>query len=158
MTSQTEIDQIEKHFTAAVPREWFTGAPRVDVDEEEILCVGRLATRTEAVAFREATRAERVAIAEKAEPRFRRKVSWGIEQDGRTVLFTTRSAPVMTRLRLPERAVLDTLVGAGVARSRSDALAWCVKLVGRHQAEWLADLRDALVDVDRVRGEGPTPL
>ena len=46
-------------------------------------------------------------------------------------LFTPASVPVMTRLRQPERIVLDTLVDAGVARSRSDALAWAVRLVGR---------------------------
>jgi len=73
-------------------------------------------------------------------------------------LFTTQSMPVMTRLRLTERATLDTLIEAGVARSRSEALAWCVRLVGRHEAEWLADLRSALVDVERVRAEGPRAL
>ena len=50
----------------------------------------------------------------------------------------------MTRLRQPERQVLDTLVDAGVARSRSDALAWSVRLVGEHADEWLAKLRDAM--------------
>ena len=43
----------------------------------------------------------------------------------------------MTRLRQPQRMVLDTLVDAGVARSRSDALAWCVRLVGQHEDDWL---------------------
>ena len=85
-----------------------------------------------------------------------RKVSWGVVAQGETVLFTTHGAPLTARLRLSERAVLDTLVNAGVARSRSDALGWCVKLVARHQSEWLDDLRGALVDVERVRAEGPT--
>jgi hypothetical protein len=58
---------------------------------------------------------------------------------------------------MPERRVLDTLVDAGVARSRSHALAWCVRLVADRQEEWLRDLRDALTAVERVRGEGPTP-
>jgi hypothetical protein len=97
-----------------------------------------------------------MAIASEAEARFRRKVSWGVEAGGETRLFTTASVPAMTRLRLPERKVLDTLVEAGVARSRSDALAWCVRLVGRHQAEWLGDLREALGSVEKVRAEGPT--
>jgi hypothetical protein len=96
-----------------------------------------------------------MAIAGEAESRFGRKVSWGVERDGYTTLFTTQSTPVMSRLRLPERVLLDTLIDAGVARSRSEAVAWCVKLVGRHQADWLADLRGALVDVQRVRAEGP---
>ena len=63
---------------------------------------------------------------------------------------------LMTRLRQPERAVLDTLVDAGVAKSRSDALAWCVKLVGSHTDEWLTQLRDAMTEVERVRATGPT--
>ena len=70
-------------------------------------------------------------------------------------LFTNLSVPVMTRLRLPERRVLDTLVDAGVARSRSHALAWCVRLVGDHEGDWITQLRDALVHVEKVRAEGP---
>jgi hypothetical protein len=70
-------------------------------------------------------------------------------------MFTTLSVPVMTRLRQSERRVLDTLVDAGVARSRSDALAWCVRLVGENQDTWLADLREALRKVERVRDAGP---
>ena len=61
----------------------------------------------------------------------------------------------MTRLRQPERQVLDTLVDAGVARSRSDALAWCVRLVGEHADDWLAKLREAMQAVERVRAKGP---
>ena len=61
----------------------------------------------------------------------------------------------MTRLRQPERQVLDTLVDAGVARSRSEALAWCVRLVGEHTEDWLTDLRDALTKVEDLRRRGP---
>ncbi|MGH9087760.1 MAG: hypothetical protein ACRDYZ_06555 [Acidimicrobiales bacterium] len=153
-----QSESIQKFLAGKVPGGWFTGPPRVDFDDDEILCVGVLPAGTTATAFRESTRAERVAIAEEAEVRFRRKVSWGVEHEGEVTIFTSLSAPVMTRLRLSERLVLDTLVDAGVARSRSDALGWCVKLVGRHQAEWLDDLRQALVGVAKVRAEGPTLL
>jgi len=94
-------------------------------------------------------------IADEAERRFGRKVSWGAECGGERTLFTTMSVPVMTRLRMDERAVLDTLVRGGVARSRSHALAWCVRLVGTHQGDWIKDLQDALVKVQQVRAEGP---
>ena len=73
-----------------------------------------------------------------------------------TALATKVSVPAMTRLRLEERRVLDTLVEGGVARSRSHALAWCVRLVAQRQDEWLKDLREALSGVEKVRGEGPT--
>jgi hypothetical protein len=105
--------------------------------------------------FREETREARIAIAREAERLFGRKVSWGVVCEGRKVMFTTISVPVMTRLRQAERRVLDTLVEAGVARSRSDALAWCVRLVGEHEDSWLTALRDALRRVEQVRAEGP---
>jgi hypothetical protein len=158
-------------FSGRLPGDWFTAAPDVVLDREEITVVGPLAdpeTRAEATEaerseavdgrirrFREATRDQRIQIAREAEHRFGRKVSWGVSCGGQTVMFTTLSVPVMTRLRQSQRLVLDTLVDAGVARSRSEALAWCVKLVGEHEDSWLADLREALRRVEQVRSEGP---
>jgi hypothetical protein len=158
-------------FTGRLPAGWFTTAPAIDADREEITIVGTLPDpETEAGAsdaeraaaaegrirrFREETRARRVEIAREAEHRFRRKVSWGVTCGGQSEMFTTLSVPVMTRLRQPERRVLDTLVEGGVARSRSDALAWCVRLVGQHEDSWLAELRTALRRVEEVRSEGP---
>jgi hypothetical protein len=147
---------IQLFFKEKVPASWFSGDPAIEIDDEEILWVGSPPSGTTADDFRESTREIRMAIAAEAQSRFDRKVSWGIEVDGRRTLFATLSVPVMSRLRFAEREVLDTLVTSGVARSRSEALAWCVKLVGHHQSEWLEDLRTALVDVQRVRTEGPT--
>jgi hypothetical protein len=164
-------EKLRGWFAGRLPSDWFTHAPDVRVDREEISVVGTLpepesgpeATEAESAAavegrsrrFREETRDHRIEIAREAEHKFGRKVSWGVQCGGQKVMFTTYSVPVMTRLRQPERLVLDTLVDAGVARSRSDALAWCVRLVGQHQDTWLADLRTALRKVEQVRGEGP---
>ena len=157
-------------FAGRLPDDWFTGAPEVSVDRDEILVVGVLAApevdgtddagRTAAEVgrisrFREDTRDERIAIAREAEHRYGRKVAWGARCGESRQLFTTLSAPVMTRLRQPERQVLDTLVDAGVARSRSEALAWCVRLVGEHTDSWLTELREAMSAVDRLRAQGP---
>ena len=162
--------KVRAWFAARLPADWFTAAPDIQVDREEITIVGALAdpaaagdsdAERAAVAagrirtFREDTRSRRVEIAREAEHRFRRRVSWGVACGPVTEMFTTLSVPVMTRLRQSERRVLDTLVDAGVARSRSDALAWCVRLVGQHEAEWLAELKDALRRVERARNEGP---
>ncbi|MBA3739508.1 MAG: hypothetical protein H0W97_13215 [Actinobacteria bacterium] len=95
-------------------------------------------------------------IDREAQHRFGKKVSWGAECGHVRELFTTVSLPMMTRLRMPERQVLDTLVEAGVARSRSHALAWCVRLVAENQSEWIDGLRQALTVVERARAEGPT--
>ena len=43
-----------------------------------------------------------------------------------------------------------------MARSLSDALALCVKLVGEHEGEWIGRLRDALGAVEAARKAGPT--
>ncbi|HEY1705470.1 MAG TPA: hypothetical protein VGG75_37760 [Trebonia sp.] len=125
---------------------------------------GETATEREAAAavagrikrFREETRAARIDIAKEAERIFGRKVAWGVRCGDHEEMFTTLSVPVMTRLRQAERRVLDTLVDAGVARSRSDALAWCVRLTGEHAESWLTELRDALRRVEEVRAQGPT--
>jgi hypothetical protein len=164
-------DDAPAWIAGRLPEGWFTSAPEVAVDREEILVVGRVpdpdlpdgATEADRAAaeqgrigrFREETRAERIGIAREAEHRYGRKVAWGAESGGTRQLFTTLSVPVMTRLRQPERKVLDTLVDAGVARSRSEALAWCVRLVGRHADDWLGGLREAMSEVDRIRAEGP---
>jgi hypothetical protein len=157
-------------IAGALPPEWFTGAAEVVVDRDEILIVGTLAAPTlegsddaqQAVAeqgristFREETRERRIGIAQQIEHRYRRKVAWGIVCGSTREMFTSLAAPVMTRLRQPERRILDTLVDAGVARSRSEALAWCVRLVGEHADTWLTELRSAMGAVDELRRRGP---
>ena len=164
-------DELQTWFGSRLPKDWFTGPPEIMSDGEEILIVGllpevELAGGTSAAAraaaqdaridrFREDTRDDRVRIAREGERHFRRKVGWGARCGDQMKLFTTASVPVMTRLRMPERSILDTLVAGGVARSRSDALAWCVRLVGMHQKDWIKGLREALVKVDEARGKGP---
>ncbi len=175
MTTSSTPDEttgtVRGWFTGRLPQEWFTGPAEVRVDREEITVVGTLAAPDVAAdasdaeraaaadgrarSFREDTREQRMAIAREAEHRFDRKVAWGVEIDGRRALFTHLAVPVMTRLRQPERMVLDTLVAAGVARSRSEALAWSVRLVGRNAEEWLGELRSAMEQVERVRAQGP---
>ena len=168
----TDADEkLQGWFAGRLPDGWFVGPPEVTYDREEILVVGKLAepevgegagdeARSEAqlariTGFREETRQTRMRIADEAELRFGRKVAWGARCGGTDAVFTSVSVPVMTRLRMRERRVLDTLVDAGVARSRSDALSWCVRLVGDHQGDWITQLREALVHVERVRKEGP---
>jgi hypothetical protein len=164
-------DEVTGWFAGRLPSDWFASPPDIEMDREEILVVGTLAdpelppdATPEAAAaartaridgFREETRERRIRIAAEAQHRFGRKVSWGARCGDVRRSFTTLSVPAMTRLRMHERQVLDTLVDAGVARSRSHALAWCVRLVAEKQDEWLKELREALTHVERVRQEGP---
>lgn len=171
MVPDASVDEVQGWFAGRLPDGWFTGPSEVTFDREEILVVGALpepdvgkgatagaraaAHESKIDGWREETRERRMRIAQEAERRFGRKVSWGATCGEARKLFTTLSVPHMTRLRMPERAVLDTLVEAGVARSRSEALAWCVRLVGENQAEWIGKLREALAGVEQVRAEGP---
>ena len=159
-------DDVAAWFAGRLPDDWFVGEPTITVDREEIFVVGELASPDagdDAAAaaqgrigrFREDTRDARMRIADEAEARYGRKVAWGASIGDNRVVFTHLAVPVMTRLRHDERRVLDTLVDAGVARSRSDALAWCVRLVGEHTDEWLSGLREAMENVANLRAEGP---
>jgi hypothetical protein len=171
MITQEQVERVRGWFTGRIPSEWQEAPPEVTVDREEITVVLTLpdveldegasenekkeARAGRARAFREDSRDARIRIAREAERRYERKVSWGVRIGDRAELFTHLAAPVMTRLRQPQRQVLDTLVQAGVARSRSDALAWCVRLVGQHEDDWLTELRDAMSHVADVRAKGP---
>ncbi|MEU9899925.1 hypothetical protein ACIBCS_34210 [Streptomyces phaeochromogenes] len=171
MITAEQHEKLRGWFAGRLPDDLFESLGEVTVDREEITVVGRIpeprlaentsdAERKAAVdsriqEFRERTRDARVTVAREAEHRFGKKVSWGVECGGERALFTHVAAPVMTRLRQPQRQVLDTLIAAGVARSRSDALAWCVRLVERHADDWLTELRDSLEHVQRVRAQGP---
>src|SRR6201987_2077200 len=169
---QPDASGAAEWFAGRLREAWFDGDTTTIVDREEITVIGKLAEpkssgkeESEARAegrvsrFREETRSERMRIADEAQDRYGRKVSWGVEVGSQTgterILFTHIAVPVMTRLKQPERQVLDTLVDAGVARSRADALAWSVKLVGEHTEEWLDKLRSAMSVVDDLRAQGP---
>jgi len=171
MSTQTEQEKVRGWLTGRLPGDWFEGETELEIDRDEILIVGRIpapeqtkdvsaAERSAAESgrikqFREDTRDRRIEIARELEHATRRKVAWGVRCGETRTVFTSLSAPVMTRLRQPERQVLDTLVDAGVARSRSDALGWCVKLVAQHSETWLSDLRAAMTKVEEVRKAGP---
>jgi hypothetical protein len=158
-------------FAGRVPATWYSSSPTITIDSDEIQVVGtlappqlaegagedevRVAEQARISGFREESRLARMRIADEAQPAFRRAVSWGAECGGSRVLFTTAGVPVMTRLRMDDRQALDTLIDAGVARSRSEALAWCVRLVAQHEAEWIRELRDAMSAVEEVRNKGP---
>ena len=172
MTDSNSSTTIEAWFAGRLPSEWTDVRPAgITVDREEITVTIAVqapelgddasdADRAEAVAgrvagFRDDTRDRRMAIAREAEHRFERKVAWAVTVGDHAQIFSHLAVPVMSRLRQPERMVLDTLLAANVARSRADALAWCVRLVGKNADEWLGDLRAAMSTVDEVRAAGP---
>jgi hypothetical protein len=169
--SESSDEDIQAWFAGRLPKEWTEDGPEITIDREEITVwvtipgvdLGDDASddaKSEAAAgrvsgWREDTREQRMAVAREAQRRFGKAVSWGVTLNGQKALFTHLAVPVMTRLRQPQRQVLDTLVEAGVARSRADALQWCVRLVEKHADEWLQELRTAMEKVHTVRDQGP---
>ena len=171
MNDVANRDEITGWFAGRVPQGWFSGTPEVRADREEIWVVGTLpdvqlgsdASKESLAAaragrikqFREETRDARIEISEEAQKRFGRSTAWGVKIGDTTEMFTHLALPVMTRLRLPEREILDTLINSGVARNRAHALAWCVRLVERNEKQWLNELREAIAKVGQVRNSGP---
>ncbi len=168
-TSACDTAECAAWFAGRLPDDWYVGPLEVLADKDEIVVIGPLAAPGNApegheqqaalariTAFREETRAQRMAVAEAAQQQWQRTVSWAVRCGELEARFTTQAVPVMTRLRMEERQILDTLIDAGVVRSRSEALAWCVGQVGLHQQEWIGRLREAMSEVERVRAEGPT--
>ena len=163
-------DELLGWFAGRVPKDWFSGTPEIRTDEQEIWVIGTLpdvkveggskdalaAARAGRIKqFREDTREQRMRISTEAQHKFSKSVAWGVKVGEVEEIFTHLAMPTMTRLRLPERALLDTLIDAGIARNRAHALAWCVRLVERNQKEWLAELREAISKVGQVRNQGP---
>lgn len=171
-TSSLDTESAKAWFIGRLPEQWTASPPEVTIDREEITVVVALdrvkladdasedakheASVGRISAWREETRSERMKIASEAQRRFGRTVSWGARMDETRTSFTHLAVPTMTRLRQPQRQVLDTLVEAGVARSRSDALKWCVQLVGQHSEQWLGELRTAMESVRTLREQGPS--
>ena len=158
-------------FAGRLPDEWTAaGEPELTVDREEVTVVITIAepeladdadgpTRAEAVAGASAGSARTPRATHRDRPRGRAPVRTKgcVGRAGRRPDRAVHSSrrpghdPVAsartTCARHPRRA--------GVARSRADALAWCVRLVGQHTDDWLAKSRAAIADVERLHAEGP---
>ncbi len=168
--------QTKEWFKRRLPEEWYALTEGVDaevellVDRDEIVVIGPIndpsndgdnedtvesARRAAVKEWREETREKRMEIASDAQDKFGKHVSWGAAIGADRFLFTHISVPTMTRLKITERQVLDTLVDAGVASSRSEALGWCVRYVAKKEEQWLTELKDAFKSVSEVRSKGP---
>ncbi len=156
-------------FAGQLPDDWFTEPVDVLVDRDEIIVTGTLAmpeqipegpdaaetaASSRISSWRESTRSHRMKVADVAQARWQRHVTWAARCGESEIRFTSAAVPVMTRLLFEDRQVLDTLIDAGVARSRSEAMAWCVNQVGQNRGEWIDKLRDAMTEVERIRNEG----
>jgi hypothetical protein len=150
--------RLSDWFAERLPADWRSGPLEVEVDREEALVVIPLRDAMNPGSFRDATRAQRIELAQQAEELFGRKVSWGTSSGGWRQLFTTTRAGVTVALAMTERQVLDSLVASGVAADRCDAAEWCIRLVGQHESDWLRDLRDGAAAAPSRRPDRPVAI
>jgi hypothetical protein len=59
--------------------------------------------------------------------------------------------PVMARLRPAELEIVDTLIGAGIAANRAEAVRWALARIGERPA--YAQLREHTRDIERLKTE-----
>jgi len=95
-----ELDSIKGWFAGRLPDGWFKGA-EVTVEDDQIVVLGTLpevglgttpeekegAAAGRIARFREETRGERIGIAQEAEERFHKYVTWGATMGGVTKRF-----------------------------------------------------------------------
>lgn len=159
MTDDADVTaRLSAWFAERLPAEWLCGPAQIEVDREEAVVVLPLAERYDSGEFRDATRGKRIQLAQQAEEAFGLKISWGTTKDGRRRLFTTVRTAVAVPLAMRERQILDGLVAAGVAADRTEAVAWCIRLVGHHESDWLRDLRDAVAAAPPGRRDRPVAI
>ncbi len=156
-------------FVGRLPDDWFDGAPEVVADRDEITVVGTLvapdadgdgtaAAEGRASRFREDTRAQRMTIADEAQARYGRTVSWGVRIGDERIMFTT---PRRSRDDAPSSA---RAAGPRHPRRRGGRALACrrgglVCEAGRrtHRA-WLAELRQAMDFRRRSQGSRSADL
>src|SRR5246127_5087032 len=95
-----ELGSIKGWFAGRLPDGWFTGV-EVAVEDDQIVVIGTLpelnlgstpeekegAAAGRIARFREETRGPRIGIAQEAEERFKKYVTWGAKLDGVTKRF-----------------------------------------------------------------------
>jgi len=162
------INELQSWLQERAPANLLAGPPEITIYDDEAVIVLPLVTaelndaltdeelraieRSLIAQRREETRPWRIKQARELQSKLGRSVAWGMRAGASETLFSTRSVPVMTRLGRTERDVLDTLVAAGVADTRSAALAYAVRAFAAEHTDWLDEVREAIAQVDQVRG------
>ena len=162
-----KINELQSWLQDRAPANLLAGSPEIAIYDDEVVIVlpilipeqndalaeeeQRAAEHTLIARRREETRPWRMKQARELQSKLGRAVAWGMRAGASETLFTTRSVPVMTRLGRTERDVLDTLVAAGVADTRSAALAYAVRAFAAEHTDWLDEVREAIAQVDQVR-------
>ncbi|NJN15211.1 MAG: hypothetical protein HC822_02345 [Oscillochloris sp.] len=160
----TDQETLARQLEQRLPEELRIAPPIIQRYEDELLIMLTIAppetpgddplraAQQQIAVQRESSRKLRMQLAAEIQRAVGLPVAWGMRVGDVEVLFTSRTVPVMTRLNRLERDVLDTLVAAGVADTRSSALAYVVRTFALEHGSWLEEVRGAIAEVSRVRG------
>ena len=123
------MEELGGWFAGRIPAEWFQGPPSVSADREEIMVVGALSEpelpadagpeAREAALTARSPGSGRTPEASGCASPMRLNDGSAARSAGASCVgdlsasFTTLSVPAMTRLRMDERRVLDTLIEIG---------------------------------------------
>ncbi len=141
--------------------------PEIILDADELLIILNLSSETlvgEGEALKNAeqalierqrseTRTLRIQLGRNLERTFGCAVSWGMRAGGTVQLFTPNTIAVMTRLAHTERQVLDTLIAANVANTRSAALGYIVRTFAAEHHDWLNKVQEAAKNMASLRAQ-----
>lgn len=157
--------EIQTWLAEQLPHELTAAPPEVRLYDDELVVTlqvappaadngdeGELEQRLIA-RLRETSRPLRMQLARDLQHRLHVPVAWGMRCGATETIFTSRTVPVMTRLNRREREVLDTLVAAGVAETRSAALAYTVRAFAEAHGEWLDEVGIVIEQVQQVRSK-----
>jgi Arc/MetJ-type ribon-helix-helix transcriptional regulator len=65
--------------------------------------------------------------------------------------FLDGFTPVMVRLKAPELEIVDTLISAGIANNRAEAIRWALTRIGERPA--YIQVREHTRDIERLKAE-----
>ncbi|GAB4210644.1 MAG: hypothetical protein OHK0022_44070 [Roseiflexaceae bacterium] len=158
--------ELQRWLEERLPEELRAAPPEITLYDDELVVVlsgagvvpaalpedeRRTAEERRIGELREESRPLRMRLARDLQAATGRPVAWGMRVGTSEELFTSRTVPVMTRLGRAERELLDTLVAAGVAETRSAALGYVVRAFAAEHGEWLAEMRAAITQMHAVR-------
>ena len=165
MATIYDPQELTRWLLSQLPASVTGSDPEITLDADELLIILNLNTDSlkdgcEALKKREQelierrrseTRKLRIQLGRQLEEISGCAVSWGMQAGGTVELFTMNTVAVMTRLSHAERQVLDTLIAANVANTRSAALAYIVRAFAIEHQEWLNQAQEAAKHMANLR-------
>jgi hypothetical protein len=167
----SDPDEIKSWLLEQLPSSVLASDPEINIESDELLVILHVAVDSvtgegEARAqseralidrLRTETRALRIHLGRSINRTYGMIVSWGMQAGETLQRFTSNTTvPVMTRLTRTERHVLDTLIAANIANTRSTALSYIVRTFAAEHRDWLNEIQGVARHMARLRKQVPS--